>query len=79
MLAVEGRVQREGLVVHIVAEKLIDLSDRLATIGDQDIIVIPHGRGDNFRGDMPPDPRAPKPHDSDVAANTLKLKPRNFH
>ena len=30
MLAVEGRVQREGLVVHIVADKLIDLSDHLA-------------------------------------------------
>jgi hypothetical protein len=30
MLAVEGRVQREGLVVHIVADKLIDLTERLA-------------------------------------------------
>ncbi len=44
---VEGRVQREGLVVHIVADKL---TDQLACIGDQDNVIIPHGRGDNFRG-----------------------------
>jgi error-prone DNA polymerase len=36
MLAVEGRVQREGLVVHIVADKLVDLSDRLAGIGENE-------------------------------------------
>jgi error-prone DNA polymerase len=34
MLAVQGRVQREGLVVHIVADQLTDLSDRLAGIGN---------------------------------------------
>ena len=80
MLGVEGRVQREGLVVHIVADKLIDLSDRLASIGETDRAVIPAGRGDNFRGYMPPDPRAPKPSQvKDADANTLKLKPRNFH
>ncbi len=70
MLGVEGRVQREGLVVHIVADKLIDLTDRLAAIGDQDTVVMPHGRGDNFKGEMPPDPRDPAP---------LRLKTRTFH
>jgi error-prone DNA polymerase len=72
MLAVEGRVQREGLVVHIVAENLIDLTDRLAGIGDQDDATFrrPKGGGDNFTGDMPPDPRDPAP---------LRLKSRNFH
>ena len=54
MLAVEGRVQREGLVVHIVADKLIDLTDYLAAIGEQEAVVMPHGRGDNFRGETPP-------------------------
>jgi error-prone DNA polymerase len=71
MLAVEGRVQREGLVVHIVADKLIDLTDRLAGIGEQDCTFRrPKGGGDNFTGDMPPDPRDPTP---------LRLKSRNFH
>ena len=79
MLAIDGRVQREGLVVHIVVDKLIDLSDRLAAIGEQNTVMIPHGRGDNFRGDMPPDPRTPRlqgPGQSET--NALKLKPRNF-
>jgi hypothetical protein len=31
--AVEGRVQREGLVIHIVADRLIDLPDKLAGMG----------------------------------------------
>jgi error-prone DNA polymerase len=74
MLAVEGRVQREGLVVHIVADKLIDMTDRLAAIGEQEAVVMPHGRGDNFRGEIPPDPREPK-----SAKDALRLKTRNFH
>jgi error-prone DNA polymerase len=81
MLVVEGRIQREGLVVHIVAEKLIDLTHRLAAIGEQNNIIMPHGRGDNFRGDTPPDPRSRKPAGEIVSgdANILKLKSRNFH
>ena len=34
--AVAGRVQREGEVVHLVAEHLIDLSDVLRTVGERD-------------------------------------------
>jgi error-prone DNA polymerase len=74
MLAVEGRVQREGLVVHIVADNLIDLTDRLAAIGEHDTVVMPHGRGDNFRGEVPPDPREPK-----QPKEALRLRTRNFH
>ncbi|HZH26990.1 MAG TPA: error-prone DNA polymerase [Azospirillaceae bacterium] len=36
MLACRGRVQREGEVVHLVAEHLTDLSDLLRTVGDRD-------------------------------------------
>jgi error-prone DNA polymerase len=32
-LAVRGRVQREGLVIHVVAETLIDLTHELNTLG----------------------------------------------
>jgi error-prone DNA polymerase len=74
MLAVEGRVQREGLVVHIVADKLIDMTDRLASIGEQEAVIMQHGRGDNFKGEMPPDPREPK-----QPTEALRLKTRNFH
>jgi hypothetical protein len=45
--------------------------DRLGAIGDQDgPFRRPKGGGDNFTGDMPPDPRDPAP---------LRLKSRNFH
>jgi error-prone DNA polymerase len=33
-LEVRGRIEREGLVIHVVAEQLIDLSDRLRALGE---------------------------------------------
>jgi error-prone DNA polymerase len=33
-LEVRGRIEREGLVIHVVAEQLIDLSDKLGALGD---------------------------------------------
>jgi len=85
MIAVEGKVQREGLVVHIVADRLIDLSDELAKIGEQDTPVrMPSGRGDEYRGYSAPDSRAPKPakprdiYIPDLHIDSLKLKARNF-
>ncbi len=32
LLAVRGKLQREGLVIHVVAEELIDMTDRLADL-----------------------------------------------
>ncbi len=32
LLGIEGRLQREGLVIHVIAKKLIDLSPYLATL-----------------------------------------------
>jgi error-prone DNA polymerase len=47
MMAVRGRVQREGEVVHLVAQRLVDLSVELATIGSRDAAFpLSHGRGD---------------------------------
>jgi error-prone DNA polymerase len=55
LLGVVGRVQKEGLVIHLVAERLLDLSDRLheltARVRD---IVIP----DYPRPGEPPDAQA---------------------
>jgi error-prone DNA polymerase len=86
MLAVEGRIQREGLVVHIVADKLIDLSDHLAGIGEAEgQFQLPHGRGDEFHhGGGGTDSRSRPPRKvrdifvPDLHIDTLKLKPRNF-
>jgi error-prone DNA polymerase len=33
-LAVRGRIQREGLVIHVVAEQLVDLTPELRHLGD---------------------------------------------
>jgi DNA polymerase III alpha subunit len=51
LLAVSGRVQREGLVIHLVAEQLWDWSAELDTIADLDGLRMPHGRGDEVRTD----------------------------
>src|SRR6201996_7466352 len=51
MLSVQGRVQREGEVVHLVAHQLTDLSADLATVGSRDAAFsLPHGRGDQVKG-----------------------------
>ena len=49
MIGVEGRAQREGEVVHIIASRLHDLSGELAELGERDsVFPLPHGRGDEF-------------------------------
>jgi error-prone DNA polymerase len=69
MLAVKGRVQREGDVVHIIAHELTDLSALLRSVGDRDApFVVPHGRGDQVTHGGGPDPR-----------ETLGRKPRDIY
>jgi hypothetical protein len=36
MMAVRGKIQREGAVVHLVAHHLTDLSEDLASVGERD-------------------------------------------
>ncbi|MBS0518004.1 MAG: error-prone DNA polymerase [Proteobacteria bacterium] len=51
LLAVNGRVQREGLVIHLVAEHLWDWSTELDRIAELDDLRLPLGRGDEARTD----------------------------
>ena len=51
LLGVGGRVQREGLVIHLVAESLWDWSAELDRIADLDELKVPHSRGDEVRSD----------------------------
>ncbi len=47
MIACRGRMQREGEVIHVVAEHLTDLSRELRAIGTQELpFPIQYGRGD---------------------------------
>jgi len=62
MLGIDGRIQREGEVVHLIAHRLTDLSEALASVGDRDAAFpLPHGRGDEFHHGSPGiDPRSLK-------------------
>jgi error-prone DNA polymerase len=87
MIAVHGRIQREGEVVHLVAQHLSDLSPELASAGDRDVAFpLPHGRGDEFYHGGPSfDPRSlPKglkprdPYDPYGHLDQIKVKTRDF-
>jgi error-prone DNA polymerase len=87
MMAVYGRIQREGDVVHLVAHRLTDLSAELASVGDRDAAFpLPHGRGDELHHGNPGlDPRSlpkgPKPrdiYDPYGHIDQIKVKTRDF-
>jgi error-prone DNA polymerase len=89
MMAVRGRVQREGDVVHLVAHQLADLSAELASVGDKDpmLFPLPHGRGDQVRhGGSGPDPRELPPkglrtrdiYIPDLRSDAIKVRTRDF-
>ena len=71
MIAVRGTVQREGEVIHVVADRLEDHTSLLDTVGQ---MHFPHrrGRADAATG-AGHDPR------ERVAAETIRVKSRNFH
>ena len=82
MMAVYG-LQREGEVVHLVAHRLTDLSQDLASVGDRDAsFPLPHGRGDELHHGSPGiDPRSvpkgPKPRDIyDPYGHIDQIKPK---
>ena len=87
LLAVDGKVQREGEVVHIVATKLHDASGLLASVGDRgSAFPLPHGRGDEFHRGGSPDardapPRTVRARDiyiPDLHLDTIRPKTRDF-
>lgn len=89
MMAINGRIQREGDVVHLVAQQLFDLSGDLSDLADMDReFKLTSGRGDEFAhgsaggGDSRDRPRpAVQPRDifvRDLHIDTLKVKARNF-
>jgi error-prone DNA polymerase len=47
MMAINGRIQREGEVVHFIAQQLFDLSGDLSALAGRDgEFKLPTGRGD---------------------------------
>ncbi|MBB3453122.1 hypothetical protein FHT86_001378 [Rhizobium sp. BK313] len=57
-MAINGRIQREGEVVHLVAQQLFDLSADLCGLADRDqSFALPFSRADHFTHGGGPDPR----------------------
>jgi error-prone DNA polymerase len=90
MMAVNGRIQGEGDVVHLVAQQLLDLSHDLSSLADRDTAFrLRTGRGDEFahgspgspdsRERLPPGVRSRDIFIPDLHIDTLKVKSRNFH
>ena len=91
MLACHGRVQREGEVVHVVADRLEDLSGLLRSVGERDgPLPAGHGRGDDATPPAGPDmqresmmdtpdhaiPDVPRPPTQ--AESTIRVPTRDF-
>ncbi|MBV8191455.1 MAG: error-prone DNA polymerase [Alphaproteobacteria bacterium] len=93
LLAVRGRIQREGLVIHLVAEELWDWSADLDSISEVDDFRLAHGRGDQAHSSSPdqrdqPKPKPVKPpvrkrgYDRNLIAldrPRIKIASRDFH
>ncbi len=87
LLVVDGKVQREGDVVHIVATRLHDGSDLLASIGERgQAFPLPHGRGDEAHKASGPDSRRAPPrrrqardiYVPDLSPETIIVRSRDF-
>ncbi|MBY3235250.1 error-prone DNA polymerase [Rhizobium laguerreae] len=89
MMAINGRIQREGEVVHLIAQQLFDLSGDLSALADRDgAFKLPAGRGDEFAHGAPgsqdsrvrsPAVKAREIYVPDLHIDQLKVKSRNFH
>jgi error-prone DNA polymerase len=60
MIGIKGTVQKEGLVIHVIADRIEDYTPLLRTVGDRD---FPHrpGPGDGATHGGSPDPRERTP------------------
>jgi error-prone DNA polymerase len=58
MIAIRGRLQKEGEVIHVIADRITDHDAMLRTIGRTGFSVAP-GRGDGASNGGGPDPRDP--------------------
>jgi error-prone DNA polymerase len=79
MIGVEGRVQKEGDVIHVIADRIEDESFLLRAVGDRD---FPHrtAPGDGAKGGGPDHrQRGPLPLTPYRKAEGIRIKSRDFH
>ena len=58
MIAMRGRLQKEGEVIHVICDRIVDHDQMLRSVGRMDLRVTP-GRGDGATHGGGPDPRDP--------------------
>jgi error-prone DNA polymerase len=68
MIAMRGRLQKEGEVIHIICDRIIDHDALLRQVGRSDLSIAP-GRGDGARNGGWPDSREP----------VLRVRSHDFH
>ena len=68
MIAMRGRLQKEGEVIHIICDRIIDHDALLRSVGRSDPSIAP-GRGDGARNGGGPDSREPG----------LSIRSHDFH
>lgn len=86
MIALRGRLQKEGEVIHIICDRITDHDDMLRSIGRQAFSVAP-GRGDGASHGGGPDPRDPRfprgrtlsPPFADSVGDTADIIPVRSH
>ena len=86
MVAIRGRVQREGLVIHVVIDVITDLTPMLRTVGDLDLPRLT-SRGDGAthagapdRGDAGWQPKVRSDyHFRERADAAIPIRSRDFH
>ncbi len=85
MLACHGRLQREGEVMHVITERLEDLSPLLRSVGQRgEAFPVPVGRGDGVRHGSPDQRHEPRPKVKEVyvpdtaARAAIRVHTRDF-
>ncbi|MDZ3831925.1 MAG: error-prone DNA polymerase [Sphingopyxis sp.] len=68
MIAMRGRVQKEGEIIHIICDRITDHDAMLRRVGRHDLAIAP-GRGDGARSGGGPDSREP----------ALRIRSHDFH
>lgn len=58
MIAMRGRIQKEGEIIHIICDRIVDHDTMLRSIGRMDFAVAP-GRDDGAKNGGGPDPGDP--------------------
>ncbi|MBT6404563.1 MAG: error-prone DNA polymerase, partial [Rhodospirillaceae bacterium] len=84
LVQIRGKLQREGIVTHLIAEEIIDLSARLDALGDGSTddpreFDNAWARADEIKYGTRPDPRQEPTSGPTLAKPSLWRHPRNTH